>query len=325
MSGTLLILPSSTQFQDSSNIERLRLIDTTPYYNYSKELIQLLLEIEAIILNPDNGLFEFSSFYINNLKEATARLLGFIAEAVVVRECNNYAEKNRKWANYARISKDDYNPMTRIIKSVFYKLFSDNPDNFKAIGTGLIKTMKNHPEYFCKTDDRDICWVGNYNSAKQLLSVEKLFVNRKYAGIQLKVSCANKGSYVTNYFKNKAYFQLYPVVYFDLGNDFYKVRDNLLNLSSNEVKDISLFGNNVPLKNQYSREEIVDMMLIRGRDIDNSLHEELLYYRHIVDNLFSGKTSLFNLSDESVISALIIEYLGGNVVKNQSKILTVYS
>jgi|GEM_PF-3895757 len=106
-----------------------------------------------------------------------------------------------------------------------------------------------------------------------------------------------------------------------LGNDFYKVRDNLINLDSSRVKPNTIFSNNVDYGN-YSRADIVDMMLIRGKDVDESLHEELLFYKHIFEKIISGKIDLYELANENILISLITDYVGHNIIR-ETPILNV--
>ncbi|MDM3858153.1 MAG: hypothetical protein PT120_25500 [Aphanizomenon gracile PMC649.10] len=83
----LIILPSSTHFEDKSSIDKL--IETSPYYRGTTELIPLLQNVGAIFLNPDSYIFEFKPFFQNNKKRIIPILLGYIAEAIVVQRCNS--------------------------------------------------------------------------------------------------------------------------------------------------------------------------------------------------------------------------------------------
>ena len=75
-----------------------------------------------------------------------------------------------------------------------------------------------------------------------------------------------------------------------------------------------------------SREGILgNLMLHRGRDIDASLHEELLYYQSVFNKLASGGISLFDLTDEKVIFGLLNDFLGSNMVEDSSILTISYS
>lgn len=64
------------------------------------------------------------------------------------------------------------------------------------------------------------------------------------------------------------------------------------------------------------------MMLIRGKDVDPSLHDELLFYKHLLSQILAGKYSLYDLYEEDVLIPLIIEYIGNNI-SNPSPILNI--
>lgn len=282
------------------------------YYDKSRYFLELLREIGAVELNTNNELV-ISSFFANQPKGMVSRILGYVAEGLVVRECNQSFSENRKWANYARMLRQNSNSVFQLLKSIFYKPFLENPDNYIAVGTGFTKTKSYHNHIYNPQSDRDICWIHSYNHAKELITVEGMKKNKTHvAGIQLKVSLGKKGDYVTNYFKKKPYYTLYPVVYFDLGDDFHQVKDNLLNLDSDTVKPNTLFARNVNYE-AFSRKEIVDIMLIRGKSIAPELHEELLYYKKVLNKIISGKIKLVDLNNTEVLISLILEYSGYNL------------
>jgi hypothetical protein len=291
---SLIILPKSNVINTTEKFENYQSIDTINYYHRGSNLLKLLQDIGAVVFDANNRLV-LSAFFTNNeQKGSLSRILGYAAEGVVVRECNTNLSKNKIWANYARKLKQDSNAVMQFFKSIYYELFLENPDNYIAIGTGLAITKTEYSHIYSHNSDRDICWVNKYNDAKQLLTIGGIKWNKQnFVGIQLKVSAATNGYYVTNYFKNKPYYKLYPVVYFDLGGDFYQVKDNLIYIDSQTVKPNTLFSNEVNYGN-YSHAEIVDMMLIRGKDVDPSLHDELLFYKDLLSQILAGKYSLYD-------------------------------
>jgi hypothetical protein len=258
-------------------------------------------------------------------------MLGYTAEGMVVRECNSDVSKNAKWANIARLLREDTedtNLITSLVKKFFWYPFLQNPNHYHAIGTGLAitKNTQDLRKWYLRESKRDICWVDSDTKVKQLLIPKNIIRGKlEYAGIQLKVSTMSNGWYITNYFKNTSVYDLYPVVYFDLGGDFFKVRHNLLNLSASDVSIDSLFSGNVEFSEKISRSDIVDMMLHRGRDVDASLHDELLYYKSIFHMLASGKITLLDLiNDDKVISCLNIYYAAKNTVCDSSLLTIPY-
>jgi hypothetical protein len=325
MSDSLLILPSS--YIEGNNIDKQRLIDDTPYYKRTKELMSLLLDIGAVIINPHTGVLGFKPFMDSRTHPNIfiGKLLGYIAEGIVVRACNESLSDNRRWANIARVLKEESTFFMSVLKKIFYEPFLDNPDNYKAIGTGFAKTAKDYGALHNPLSDRDICWIHGFNDAKELLSIRGVKLNKqRHAGLQLKVSIKGDATYVVNYFCSKPYFKLYPVVYFDLGDDFYLVREKLLSIirgidTKKKVSENSILNPNISF-DEFSKEELIQVMLKRGRDIDFSLHEELEYYKYTLKELASDKIRVFDLNDDNIIISLIAEYLAlKNVLSNNPK------
>ncbi|MBD1903476.1 hypothetical protein NDI44_25955 [Trichocoleus sp. DQ-A3] len=331
MSDSVLILPSS--YVNKNNLNT-KLIDDTPYYKRTLELVGLLLDVGAVVINPSTGIFEFTPFINSSIHPNIfiGRLLGYIAEGIVVRACNESLSANRRWANIARVLKQEPNYLINVFNKIFYESFLDNPDKYKAIGTGFAKTAKDRGHLYNPQSDRDICWIHGFDDAKELLSIKGIKLNKqRHAGLQLKVSIKQNAWYVVNYFCAKPYFKLYPVVYFDLGNDFDYVRQQLLDIitsknSKKKVSENSILNPNIVF-NGFSKDEIIQTMLIRGKDVHPSLHEELEFYRHTLEQLVSGKISLFDFNDDNVIISLMTEYLAvKNVMSknpNQESILNL--
>jgi hypothetical protein len=313
MSNSFLILPNSYVKQHKLDP---KYISDPHYYGRTKDLIVLLHDIGAVVLNPTTGSFEFNNFLSKgNDKTLVARLLGYVAEGIVVRACNEDLKVNRRWANIARVLKLESNALVTIFKKIFYEPFLQNPDEYKAIGTGFAKTKTTYGHLYYPQSDRDICWVNGFDDAKQLLSIKGVILNKQtHAGLQIKVSCQNNGEYVTNYFCKKSYYNLYPVVYFDIGDDFSKVRDNLLNLRKGNSTRITLHKNSILNPdiqfNDFTDLQIIDTMLIRGKNIEPSLHDELEYYKHILEKVVAGNIDLEDLNKDDIILSLVLEYLG---------------
>jgi hypothetical protein len=324
MSDSVLVLPSSYV---NNNYLDTKLIDDTPYYKRTKELVGLLLDLGAVVINPGTGTFKFTPFIssYNHPNSFIGKLLGYIAEGIVVRACNESSSSNRRWANIARVLKQESNSFSfmNVLKKIFYEPFMDNPDEYKAIGTGFAKTAQDYGHLYHPQSDRDICWINGFDDAKELLSIEGIKLNKqRHAGLQLKVSIKDNASYVVNYFCSKPYFKLYPVVYFDLGNDFNRVRQQLLDIitgkdTKKKVAENSILSPNILFDRFGKKDEIIQFMLIRGKDIDYSLYEELEFYRHTLSRVVSGNISLLDINDDKVIFSLITEYLAvKNVISN---------
>jgi hypothetical protein len=92
--------------------------------NRGSELLGLLEEIEAVTFDCQ-GKLTLSSFFTSDRQHnnnKVAQLLGYLAEALIVRSCNSDINENRKWANYARRCS---------------QLTVDTPDDYIAVGAGL--------------------------------------------------------------------------------------------------------------------------------------------------------------------------------------------
>lgn len=82
-----------------------------------------------------------------NVRQESMILLGRLAEALIVRQCNQDFEKNRLWASYARRG----NKVASL-------------DNYIAMGTGLATTKNKHITKYSPNDtQRDIIWVKKMN------------------------------------------------------------------------------------------------------------------------------------------------------------------
>ena len=57
------------------------------------------------------------------------------------------------------------------------------------------------------------------------------------AGLQIKASIKSSAFYIPEYFCRKAYYNIYHVVYFDLGDDFDTTRQKLLDLRTGKISN----------------------------------------------------------------------------------------
>lgn len=340
MLDSILILPKNN-LKSSIADEGKPLIDNGLLYTRTKELVKLLKDVGIIYFDSTTNMYNYAPFLEgdrrkNRIPQMVSKMLGYVAEGIVVRECNTDLSQNAKWANVARLlrenhNSEDENPLqlslfVNWIKKYIWYLSLPNPNHYRAIGTGFATTQIQDPSYYSKQSYRDICWIKNAASAVELLNPNKIIAGKlRNAGIQIKVSSGLRGYYVTKYFKTTPYFNIYPVVYFDLGNDFDIVRNKLLSPTLYPVEPNTLFSSDVCFLDGRSKEDIVDIMLRRGRDIDPSLHEELLYYQSVLNKLVTGGISLFDLTDEKMIFGLVLEYLGRNMVKDSSILTISYS
>lgn len=162
---------------------------------YASGLLDLLQQ-EAYISKDLTLLQVFSG---DPYADAT-RLLGFIAEAMVVKLCNENPAVNRKLSMLAR----------------FGNRAVPNLDKYFAIGTGLSETKSNYKIHYSPCDpQRDIIWVRKDNPSSALPCVDASPYPATPAGLQVKAS-GEGAKYVVPGIKN--YF--FPILYFDLSNDW---------------------------------------------------------------------------------------------------------
>ena len=322
-SETLIIIPNAGSIDDTN----YNYISGINYSRRGSELLSLLQGIGAVEFDRENK-FIFSNFYVNGSdgKKTVYRLLGYIAEGIIVRECNDDLDINRKWADYAR-RMWKFDSDNSLLSSISYEeLYPEDPDKYIAVGTGFSSTRYGvHKWAYNSTNCRDICWIHEDNDGRQLMTIDDLhIVNQRFAGLQVKVSSSSSGTYVTNYFKNKTYHELYPVVYFDLGEDFHVTRDKIYNLGSYEVKPQTIFSDDVNFQgySRLSRDEILEMMLVQGKYIAPEIHDELMWHKYTLTKVINENISLDQLMDGDILTALIIEYITKSI-EYQSPIILV--
>lgn len=173
-----------------------------------KKLFDILMDDLGKISYKDNKL-TLSIIYSLNPHDTTMQLLGKIAEAVIVRRCEEDEELNREWLSLASRKK---------------KIKRKIAEKFKAIGTGLERTKREwFRQYNFSDPQRDVIWVNR--ETEEIANMKSgSVIASKHAGLQVKTSCDGK-----TYFLNDLWNYRYevPVVYFDINNDFDKVAQEL--------------------------------------------------------------------------------------------------
>jgi hypothetical protein len=247
------------------------------------DLLELLTFELGLVHVDEQGLLRHSIVQTPDTHVTVMRVLGRIAEALIVRECNQDAAANRLWATYARRGK------------------RPNPglDSYKAVGTGLHTTERKYPTKYRPSDtQRDIIWVHIKDLVSELIEKRQVGGNSGVpAGLQVKVS-QDGFKYIYRSDVRRGRYEI-PLVYFDLSNDYYK----LTNAIYREERDIVRVG--------------VD--ILRGRDISPEIHDCLQSYYRLVYELVSGRLSLARLlRDELLLDAFkkdVQEHrLGGDLV-----------
>ena len=180
-----------------------------------QKLFDILYDELGIIKFEDNK-FVFRQILKNNFNvETTAiQLLGKIAEAVIVKNCNSNEICNQKWFSKARLKHS--NRKTSL--------------NVKAIGTGLLST-----KYNITDTQRDIVWIDKNNNYA-LMPERSTKISGAIAGLQIKVSY-NYKNYILKDIIDARYEV--PIVYFDMNRDFYLLIDELLHRGIITLLDIN--------------------------------------------------------------------------------------
>lgn len=227
------------------------------------ELMNILAnELNLVDVN-DEGFLQSKIFITPDPNVSVMRLLGKVAEAVVVKKCNENIQSNRRWGMHARKGKIPQ-------KSI---------DSFIAIGTGLNSTQRLYPTKYSPSDpQRDIIWINEENKKQELLQISKNTNSAIIAGVQLKVSLDGfKYIYRSDVAKGK--YEV-PLVYFDLSNDYYK----LTNAIYNEEPDVK-----------------IGVDILRGKDIDPECHDILVSYYYLILDLVNGKITMDKIIKDDLL------------------------
>lgn len=183
---------------------------------YGEKLFDILYDELGVIRFEENK-FALKYFLENNINRSVMRILGKVAEAVIVKRCHEDEQINKQWFSYARRKKA--------------KL--DTSKEFRAFGTGLLSTKNTLPQYYNPSDpQRDILWRNS--AGKNALMCGNSTNAGCYAGLQTKVS-KNGKAYFFNDLINVRYEV--PVVYFDLADDYIEIADKLFQYGIKIDKD----------------------------------------------------------------------------------------
>lgn len=163
---------------------------------YGNTLLDVLQEESYITEN-----LKLKQIFTGNAHADATRLIGSIAESLVVNLCNTYPEVNRTLGMYAR----------------FGKILHKKLDDYIAVATGSMRAKNYFWQHYNPSDtQRDIIWVERDNTENQLLCISSNnSVSAKPAGLQVKASHDGL-NYVLPTIQNYHY----PVLYFDLNGDW---------------------------------------------------------------------------------------------------------
>lgn len=248
-----------------------------------RKLFDILVDELGYIKYEENELV-FKYVIESNINQSVMRLLGKIAEAIIVRDCREFEEVNKKWFSIARRKKAKRNTASRYI----------------ALGTGLLYTKIDYGAFYNPSDpQRDIIWI---NPETKMISImpQDIITEATVAGLQIKVS-TNGISYVYPAIINRRYEV--PLVYFDLNRDFDEIAQRLY---------------------EERRDVVIGEDFINAKAVDFEEYEELVDYMGLVRELITGRISpdyLINVqgkNDEilrtAILSSSLEELKIGNIL-----------
>ena len=253
-----------------------------------RRLFDILVDETNIIHFDTNGASLAEIIDATNPRNTAIKLLGKVAEAVVVRRCADNNIINKKWLDKARRGN------SRI----------DVANRFIAVGTGLHSTKRKYPHKYNPSDSqRDIIWMDENGNIANVIGSNS--VSGLQAGLQIKVS-GNGVNYVQRAVVANRYEV--PIVYFPLNNDFDRIVHNINRKV--ERGDIS------PV--------IVGEDLINAIDIDRAAYNSVREFYPILLDLFYGRISADDFVKEATGIASMQNAILANALENRASKILVF-
>lgn len=169
-------------------------------------LLPILVD-ETGSIRFDENKATFAEILLTNPNIGAMRLLGKVAEAVLVRNCAYNRNLNRRWLSKAKRE----------------RLTQGDTDPYKAIGTGLHSTKRTYPHKYSPSDpQRDIIWIDENEDCALVKGFRA--TSGRIAGLQVKVS-GNGLNYIRKPLTNR-YYEV-PLVYFPMSNDYDTILDKV--------------------------------------------------------------------------------------------------
>lgn len=259
--GNIITSQPYNEFQNGKrNLEILS-------YHTGRKLFDILVDDIGAIKYEENKI-AFNFILESDLYNTSMRLLGKVAEAVLVRDCKKNYELNKICLEKAR---------RKCCKR-------KTVEKFQAIGTGLKYTKNTYPSKYNPSDtQRDIIWI-NKNSGKVAMMNGSTNNEGIEAGLQIKVS-TDGIRYLLKDLVSLRYEV--PVVYFDICDDFDCVAEELYKLRNiGNCRKIIKIGED----------------FIKGSSLSNDIHYEILYYSDLIKALIEGRIKPIELIQQAEIS-----------------------
>lgn len=233
---------------------------------FGNKLVQILVQDTGTILYEDSKLVFKEVILPGRLHQLTMNLLGNVAEAVIVRNCQRDRKTNEKWIKIASRGK---------MQQFF--------DQYRAFGTASLRTKDQFPSKYDPDDtQRDIIWLDQ--NGRNMVDFMPP-ASGDDIGLQVKTSDGNR-SYIYKSLMNGFYES--PLAYFPLDHDYDVILERLQkNTDSN--KDWTSDFINVEEVDPESFDEVKAYYpLIYGLYDGRYKPEDLLAYSDVEPSLQSG-------------------------------------
>jgi len=186
----------------------------------------------------------------SDINRTAMQLLGRIAEAIIVRNCNRDCSVNQRYFSIARKK----------------RAMQKTADKFFALGTGLNYTKINYSKHYNPSDtQRDIIWI-NDNSEIAIMKNQDEYstTSAKIAGLQIKATKDGIKYVLPDIIQDR--YDV-PIIYFDIENDYHKILSKI-------YKDTNLN---------------LEYDIIHPNEIDPQGYDEFLHYVDLVYAMVNGK------------------------------------
>lgn len=257
---------------------------------YGRQLLDLLVDDLNVIRYSENGNLILGVILQSDINRTAMQLLGRIAEAIIVRNCNRDSIVNQRYFSIARKKK----AMPR------------TADKFFALGTGLNYTRINYSKHYNPSDtQRDIIWI-NDNSELTIMKNQNEYstTSAKIAGLQIKASKDGIKYVLPDIIKDR--YDV-PIIYFDIENDYHRI--------------LSQIYKDTKINLEYD--------IIHPNEIDPRGYDEFLHYVDLVYAMVDGKLhpkdlifGAYNNGDLLMKNALLSTTLTNINKSNRIEILT---
>lgn len=173
---------------------------------YGRQLFDLLVDELNVIRYSENDELILGVILQSDINRTAMQLLGRIAEAIIVRNCNRDCIINQRYFSIARKKRAK----------------QKTADKFFALGTGLNYTKENYPKHYNPSDtQRDIVWINNDSELALMKNQDKHSTTAaKIAGLQIKATKDGIKYVLPDIIQDR--YDV-PIIYFDIENDYQKI------------------------------------------------------------------------------------------------------